>query len=106
MIKKGRYRHYKGNEYFVVCVTEQFDMYIKGLAVAVATHTEEDRYVYVYKHNGKYITCLEKCDYVIYGDKDSVTSGSLWARPLEMFTGKVIYEGVEVDRFEYIGEKI
>lgn len=106
MIKKGRYKHYKGKEYLVLCVTEQLDAQIKGLALAVATHTEENRHVYIYSHNEKYVTCLEKHDYVIYGDKDSVMSGRFWARPLVMFESKVIHEGVEVDRFEYIGEII
>ena len=41
-------------------------------------------------------------DLVLYRPVDSK---QLWVRPLEMFFEKVVIEGKEIDRFEYLGEK-
>ncbi|VVB70279.1 Uncharacterised protein [uncultured archaeon] len=51
--------------------------------IGVAKHSETQEKLVVYK--------------ALY-DK-----GSLWVRPLEMFTEKVIVNGVEKPRFEFIG---
>lgn len=40
-------------------------------------------------------------DVVVYRHKDNELS-ELWVRPLEMFLEKVIVDGKEVPRFEYI----
>ena len=68
-IKKGKYRHFKGNEYEVICT---------------ARHSETLEEMVVYK--------------ALYGD------GGIWVRPLSMWSETVIKDGVEYERFTYIGE--
>lgn len=63
----GKYRHYKGKEY---------------LAVDVATHSETEEEMVVYK--------------ALYDE------GKLWVRPLSMWNEKVEVNGKEVLRFEYV----
>lgn len=70
----GTYRHYKGNFYEVI---------------GVGRHSETMELLVVYK--AKYATA-------------AYAEGTLWIRPLSMFTETVVVEGVEVPRFEYIGE--
>jgi hypothetical protein len=70
MIRPGRYRHYKGNDYQVV---------------GIARHSETEEGLVVYRK--------------LYGD------GSLWVRPLEMFTEDVVVDGQRVQRFAWLGEK-
>ena len=72
-IKLGRYRHYKGKEYEVI-------------GIAKHSETLEDFVVYQALYDSKE-----------FGDK------AFWIRPLKMFLEKVISEGTEVSRFEYIG---
>ena len=69
-IKPGKYRHYKGNFYEVICE---------------ARHTENLEEYVVYR--------------ALYGAFD------YWIRPKEMFREKVVVEGTEVPRFEYLGSK-
>ncbi|MFH1564341.1 MAG: DUF1653 domain-containing protein [bacterium] len=72
-IKPGKYRHYKGKEYEVI---------------GVGKDSETLADVVIYRG-------LYNCDE--FGDK------SLWTRPVELFLGKVEFDGEEVSRFEYIG---
>ena len=51
----------------------------------VATHSESEEELVVYRK--------------VYGD------GSLWVRPLNMFTETVEVNGVATPRFQYLGEK-
>jgi hypothetical protein len=51
--------------------------------VGVARHSETEEPMVVYRK--------------LYGD------GSMWVRPLEMFTEHVKIDGVEVPRFEWLG---
>lgn len=67
MIQPGKYKHFKGNTYEVICV---------------AKHSETEQPMVVYR-----------CQ------KD----GSLWVRPLEMFTEQVEVNGQIKGRFEFIG---
>ena len=70
MVKKGFYRHFKGNIYEVI---------------DIARHSETLEDYIVYR--------------ATYGDK------GLWVRPAAMWDERVIRDGVEYKRFEYIGEK-
>ena len=54
--------------------------------VGVARHSETDELLVVYRP--------------LYGD------GGLWVRPLAMFVGTVVHDGVEVPRFTYLGPSI
>ena len=66
------YKHYKGNNYEVVCV---------------ARHSETLEEMVLYKTL-----------YKIEGHSEN----SLWVRPKEMFLGNVIVDGKEVERFQKI----
>lgn len=74
MVELGRYKHYKGNLYEVV---------------GEAVQTESREALVIYRS--------------LY-DAPDYPYGSLWARPTSMFTEKVTVDGVEVPRFEYIGD--
>jgi hypothetical protein len=67
MIKLGKYRHYKGNEYQVI---------------GLAKHSETLEDLVVYK--------------ALYGDEQ------MWVRPVTMFEEKVVVDGAEVPRFEFL----
>jgi hypothetical protein len=67
MIRPGRYRHYKGNDYEVI---------------GIARHSETEEKLVVYRK--------------LYGD------GSLWVRPLAIFTEKVLVDGRQVPRFAWV----
>lgn len=69
-LKKGIYRHYKGNLYEVFMT---------------AQHSETEEWMVVYK--------------ALYGEEE------MWVRPYEMFVEKVILEGIELERFVYIGDE-
>jgi hypothetical protein len=69
-LKKGIYRHYKGNLYEVFMT---------------AQHSETEEWMVVYK--------------ALYGEE------GMWVRPYDMFVEKVIVEGIELERFIYIGDK-
>ena len=78
MIKKGKYKHYKGHDYQV------FD---------VVRHSETEEVLVLYKP--------------LYGDEDQNAEnevGNLWVRPLLMFTEMVVVDGKEVPRFGFVGE--
>jgi hypothetical protein len=64
MIRTGRYRHYKGNDYEVI---------------GIARHSETEEEMVVYRK--------------LYDD------GSLWVRPIVMFTEDVALDGRLVPRF-------
>jgi hypothetical protein len=70
MIRPGRYRHYKGNDYEVI---------------GIARHSETEEEMVVYR--------------TLYGD------GSMWVRPLTMFTEDVTVNGRTAPRFEWRGEE-
>ncbi|HTF81085.1 MAG TPA: DUF1653 domain-containing protein [Cytophagales bacterium] len=63
----GKYKHYKGPEYYVL---------------GVARHSETEEELVVYKK--------------LYGD------GSLWVRPLAMFTEIINVDGKPCPRFEKV----
>ncbi|MDD5181648.1 MAG: DUF1653 domain-containing protein [Candidatus Nanoarchaeia archaeon] len=67
-IKRGKYRHYKGDEYEVL---------------GVAKHSETQEELVVYQ--------------ALYGEHQ------IWVRPLKMFKGAVIVDGIKKPRFEFIG---
>lgn len=71
-LKCGIYRHYKGKEY-------------KLIGLAKHTETLEDLIVYqgLYKSEE-------------FGDNP------IWTRPVEMFFDKVVVDGKEIPRFEFL----
>lgn len=69
-IRIGRYRHFKGSEYRVLCL---------------ATHSETEETMVVYQK--------------LYGDH------GIWVRPVEMWNEMVLHQGIQVKRFEYVGEE-
>lgn len=73
-IKLGKYRHYKGKEYEVI---------------GVGKHSENLENLVIYK--------------ALY-NSDEFGNEALWIRPKDMFMEKVVFEGNEVNRFEYIKE--
>lgn len=72
MLKPGRYRHFKGNEYQVL---------------EVAKHSETLEEFVVYR--------------ALYEDKDGKLGG-LWIRPLQMFIEEVERDGRKQPRFTLI----
>lgn len=73
-VKPGKYQHYKGRMYKVVCV---------------AKHSEEEgEELVVYQQ-------LYESDY---------PKGTCWARPKEMFMEEVEVEGKKMPRFRYLEE--
>lgn len=73
-MKKGKYRHYKGKYYNVI---------------GVATHSETLEELVVYR--------------ALYDD-EKFGRNSLWVRPKKMFIESVVKEGIEVPRFQYVGD--
>jgi len=73
-IQKGKYRHYKGKEYDVI---------------GIAHHSETLEPLVIYR--------------ALYDSKD-FGPNALWVRPLSMFIEKVVIDGKEIPRFEYIEE--
>ena len=73
ILKPGIYRHYKGKEYEVI---------------GIAKHSETLEDMVVYK--------------ALY-ESDKFDKDQLWIRPLSMFVEKVIIDGKEIPRFEYVG---
>lgn len=74
-IKPGVYRHFK-------------DVLVRVICVGKHSETLEDLVVY------------EKLQ-----DFHGAKKGSMWIRPLTMFTEKVEHNGKTVPRFEYVGDK-
>lgn len=72
-IKLGKYRHYKGKEYMVI---------------GIAKHSETLEDLVLYK--------------ALYESKE-FGKDTLWVRPYTMFIEKVIVNGKEIPRFEYVG---
>ncbi len=72
-INLGKYRHYKGKEYEVI---------------GLAHHSETLEELVVYR--------------ALYKSED-FGENALWVRPAEMFLEKIVINGVEKSRFEYIG---
>jgi cyclomaltodextrinase / maltogenic alpha-amylase / neopullulanase len=73
-IQTGKYKHYKGKEYEVL---------------GVAQHSESLEPFVIYK--------------ALYESED-FGPNALWARPYDMFVEKIMKDGKEIARFEYIGE--
>jgi hypothetical protein len=73
-IKTGKYLHYKGKEYEVI---------------GLAKHSETLEDLVVYK--------------ALYNSEE-FGENVLWVRPATMFLEKVLIEGREISRFEYLGE--
>jgi hypothetical protein len=78
MIKNGRYRHYKGNDYQVLNTVR---------------HSETEETLVLYK------PLYER------GSRGKPECENLWVRPLAMFSEMVEVEGKETPRFAYMGEK-
>ncbi len=74
ILKPGIYRHYKGKEYEVI---------------GIAKHSETLEDMVVYK--------------ALY-ESDKFDKDQLWIRPLSMFVEKVIIDGKEIPRFEYLSK--
>ena len=74
MIKKGKYQHYKGDDYEVI-------------GVGLDSDTHEEMVVY----RGLY-------------DHPEFGKNPLWVRKKNIFTGKVVVDGKEVPRFRFVGE--
>ena len=72
MLKKGKYRHYKGKDYEVI-------------GVAKHTETLEDMVVY----------------HALY-DSPDFGKDALWVRPLTMFVEDIEIDGTKRPRFEYV----
>lgn len=68
-ILSGRYRHYKGSAYEVI---------------AIALHSENKEKMVVYR-------ALE--------DSADFPKGTVWVRPLSMFTQEVMVQGNKIPRF-------
>jgi len=75
MIKKGKYRHYKGGMYEVI---------------GVGCHSEnvKEKFV-VYKS--------------LY-DHPDFKKGQIWVRPIDIFYDKVVIDNKEMERFVYVDE--
>jgi hypothetical protein len=71
-VKLGRYKHYKGNLYEVICIAKN-------------SETLEDMVVY----RG------------LYND-EKFGSNPIWVRSKEMFLSKKIIDGIEVERFKFL----
>lgn len=79
-MKKGIYRHFKGNLYEVIDTARH-------------SETEEEHVIYraLYKSSNK------------YGDSTK-EDNSLWIRPLSMFDEVIERDGITVKRFEFVEE--
>lgn len=73
-VRKGRYRHYKGNLYRVIGVARDTEDTSKELVVYQAQYNSRE-----------------------FG------RNALWVRPAKMFMEKVIVDGRKVSRFRFIG---
>ena len=73
-LKPGKYKHYKGKFYEVIWV---------------ARHSETYEELVVYR--------------ALYESKE-FGDYALWVRPKAMFMETVVFEGLEMKRFEYMGE--
>ena len=73
MIKKGKYQHYKGDDYEVIGIGKHSD-------------TLEEYVVY----RGLY-------------DSEKFGNNPLWVRPKKVFEETVIVDGKEVPRFRFVG---
>ncbi|MEO5644083.1 MAG: DUF1653 domain-containing protein [Bacteroidia bacterium] len=73
MISTGKYKHYKGNFYEVI---------------GTVIHSETLERMVLYKP--------------LY-DSPQHEKGQLWVRPEKMFNEKIIVEGKEAPRFEFVG---
>lgn len=71
-MKRGIYRHYKGNKYEVI-------------NIGINSETEEEQVIY------KQLT-----------DSDKYEKGTIWIRPKEMFEEEVELNGSKIKRFEFI----
>lgn len=74
-LQPGIYKHYK-------------NILVKVIGVGFDSETLEEVVIY------------EKLQ-----DFNGFKKGSLWVRPLKMFTEKVIVDNKEIPRFRYVGEK-
>lgn len=73
-LKKGKYRHYKGNYYEVV---------------AIVNHSETLEELVLYK--------------ALYKSKQ-FGKDALWVRPAKMFFETVTVDGKKMPRFQYVGK--
>lgn len=73
-LQPGKYQHYKGKLYEVIWAARHSDTY-EELVVYRALYNSEE-----------------------FGDH------ALWVRPKKMFIWTVMFDGLKVKRFEYVGE--
>lgn len=71
-MKKGKYKHFKGNIYEVI---------------AIATHSETGEELVVYK--------------ALY-ESEKTKHGQIWARPKKMFEETIEIDGKQIKRFQLI----
>ena len=76
MLKTGKYRHYKGNFYEVLGVC-----YLAGPATECVLYRQ------------------------LY-DAADFPNGTMWARPVDEFFGKIVIDGVERERYEYVPDAL
>ena len=74
-VKPGKYRHYK-------------NLLVRVIGTGLHSETMEEVVIY------------EKLE-----DFNGFRKGSLWVRPLKLFTEKIIVNGKQIPRFSYINEK-
>jgi hypothetical protein len=91
------YKHYKGNEYFVLGVTLIGVDKSKTEKFIQATHTETEETINVYMYDAKFYTDTNE-NLVLYIDQ----SGNYWVRPFDMFFEQVEVDGQLVRRFTLI----
>lgn len=72
-ISPGLYQHYKGGQYEVI---------------GIVNHSESLEQLVLYK--------------ALY-DSEDYPAGSLWVRPVDMFTEDVMVDGEKVKRFRFLG---
>ena len=88
------YRHYKGNDYYMLGVVKQGVNEEKAKSYIPATHTESDQTINVFLYGNEFYANTDE-KLVLYID----ASGNYWLRPEEMFLGYVEVDGVQVRRF-------
>lgn len=88
------YRHYKGNDYYVLGITKSGVDQNKAGKYIEATHTETGATVNVFIYDGQFNVQYEE-KLVLYID----CQGQYWLRPEEMFLGNTVVDEKEVRRF-------
>ncbi|MGG0794752.1 DUF1653 domain-containing protein [Brevibacillus laterosporus] len=88
------YRHYKGNDYYVLGVVKQGVIPEKAKGYLSATHTETGHVQPVFLYGNGFHANIDD-SLILYID----TQGNYWLRPEEMFFEYVEVDGQSVRRF-------